>query len=219
MSIVTGGIFGRVRNKTADLVFSQARSRSGTVNTIRQLVIPTNPRTPSQSTNRGKFAQLTQSLRAIGLPNIQASLNRAVDELPAFQSLMSLLMIALKDADNPTAVPSITLGPDFTLSEDTITPGTGSADTDIQFQAGVEGSEEATVRCIALEWSDEALISTDILAKYGEATKTGGGTMSTYCSTRYGTGSSNTNGLYVAWIESSDGLQKGELISGLYTPA
>lgn len=218
MSIVTGGIFGRVRNKTADLVFSQARSRSGTVNTIRQLVIPSNPRTPLQSSNRGKFGQFTKGLRAVGLNKIQASLNRSVDELPAFQSLMSLLMIALKDPQSPVVIPQITLGTDYTISIDLIVPAASPALLRVETNATGQQSDNRICKAIAVEWSDEALVSTDILMSYGKRTNSGTQSFDIDLDPVYGSDPAPTNGLMFVWFESVDGLKKSNTACQLYTP-
>ena len=110
MSRLRGGIFGRLAGKTGDLVFSQARGRRGTLNTVRQLVVPANPRTAAQQSNRGLFGQSVESLREAGISNIRGPFNRYVGQLPAFQSILNQLLTRW-DNSTPEAFLQSNLGP------------------------------------------------------------------------------------------------------------
>ena len=110
MSRLKGGIFGRLAGKTGDLVFSQARGRRGTLNTVRQLVVPANPRTAAQQSNRGLFGQSVESLREAGISNIRSPFNRYVGQLPAFQSILNQLLTRW-DNSTPEAFLQSNLGP------------------------------------------------------------------------------------------------------------
>ena len=110
MSRLRGGIFGRLAGKTGDLVFSQARGRRGTLNTVRQLVVPANPRTAAQQSNRGLFGQSVESLREAGISNIRSPFNRYVGQLPAFQSILNQLLTRW-DNSTPESFLQSNLGP------------------------------------------------------------------------------------------------------------
>ena len=119
MSRLRGGIFGRLAGKTGDLVFSQARGRRGTLNTVRQLVVPANPRTAAQQSNRGLFGQSVESLREAGISNIRSPFNRYVGQLPAFQSILNQLLTRW-DNSSPEAFLQSNLGPLPTTEVDSI---------------------------------------------------------------------------------------------------
>lgn len=52
MSILQGGLFSRPAGKTSGLVFSSARTATGKKATVRELVVPSNPRSPGQTKQR-----------------------------------------------------------------------------------------------------------------------------------------------------------------------
>jgi hypothetical protein len=92
MAIVTGGILGRVKGKTGGIVFSSARSRGGKVNTVREFVNPSNPQTPDQQAQRGLFKRALVIVKGFGPDQYAVDFNRAVQQLPGFQAMMSILL-------------------------------------------------------------------------------------------------------------------------------
>jgi hypothetical protein len=92
MSGIKGGIFGQVTGKTGGIVFSKARGRDGVVNTTRTLTKPANPRTTAQVGQRDKFAESVLLARLIGGDYYGPSMNRAIGQLPGYQSLMNLTL-------------------------------------------------------------------------------------------------------------------------------
>ncbi len=136
MSVLTGGIFSRPRGKTAGLVFGSARTRTGKLVTARELVPPSNPNTAAQQIQRGKFAEALAIVRLLGATIYQEDWNRAIGQLPGFQSLDSVYLNAI-DADLEVGVvPPINLG--SLHVPDTVAAAAGG------------GSGE-----VAVTWSDE----------------------------------------------------------------
>jgi hypothetical protein len=90
MARISGGIFSRPRGSVSDVVFGAARTRTGKVVTAREKVPPSNPNTPAQQTVRNKFKDALQIVKAIGPSIYVTDFNRAVSQLPGWQSLMSI---------------------------------------------------------------------------------------------------------------------------------
>ena len=99
MAIIRGGIFGTVSGKAGDEVFSFARAREGKVNTVRRYVIPKNPRTAAQTIQRNKFLMSQEITRRLGSDVYADDWNRAIGQLPGYQSMMSIFLGAAVDAD------------------------------------------------------------------------------------------------------------------------
>ncbi|MBA7576101.1 hypothetical protein ES708_17938 [subsurface metagenome] len=89
-----GGIFSRPRGKTGGIVFGAARTREGKMVTSRLLVSPSNPRTADQVVHRLVFSDCLDITRSLGAVIYQDDWNRAIAQLPGFQSMMSVLMKA-----------------------------------------------------------------------------------------------------------------------------
>ena len=86
-----GGIFSNPRGTTSGLVFGAARTPQGKVVTSRQHVIPHNPRTTLQTANRNNWLGAVAAVRALGSTIYLDAFNRAIGQLPGFQSMMSML--------------------------------------------------------------------------------------------------------------------------------
>ena len=110
MAILEGGIFSNPRGKTGGIVFGAARTRTGKKVTSRLLVPPSNPNTAGQQTQRGKFADALAIVRLIGSSFYQADWNRAIGQLPGFQSMTSVFLNALDSSKSIGVIPSINLG-------------------------------------------------------------------------------------------------------------
>jgi hypothetical protein len=110
MSRVTGGIYSKPSGKTAGIVWGAARTRTGKVATARQLVPPSNPNSPAQQTQRGKFAEALFIVRSFGASIYQEAWNRSIGQLPGFQSMQSSFLNALTADLSFYAMPSINLG-------------------------------------------------------------------------------------------------------------
>jgi hypothetical protein len=110
MGIIEGGITGNVSGKVAGVVFSEARGRSGKVNTVRQKVRPSNPRSPAQIIQRTKLEDSVAIVRALGASAYKADWDRSIGQLAGFQSFTSVLIRAMTDAYLLEEPPSISLG-------------------------------------------------------------------------------------------------------------
>lgn len=89
MSSIKGGIFGNPSGSTGNIVFGAARTREGKVTTARQKVNPSNPKTSAQVTQRNKFSSVLDLVRRIGKPIYGTDWNRAIGQLPGYQSIQS----------------------------------------------------------------------------------------------------------------------------------
>lgn len=110
MSRLEGGIFSRPRGKTGGVVFGAARTRLGKVVTSRLLVVPTNPRTQAQVTQRTNFTRALEAVRSIGPSFYRSDWNRAIAQLPGFQSMISVIMGMQASNGDLTPGPTTNLG-------------------------------------------------------------------------------------------------------------
>lgn len=110
MARLDGGLFSRPRGTTAGIVFGAARTRTGKVATARQLVPPSNPNTPAQQTQRNKFKVAQDIIRSWGPSVYQKDWNRAVSQLPGFQSMQSIMTKAIGEDGKIVPPPPTRLG-------------------------------------------------------------------------------------------------------------
>ena len=142
MGIITGGILGTVKQKVANVVFQKWKS----LNTVREKVIPSNPRTPKQVFQRARFSFISDIAKIIRLtiiipfwnylstatttnwnefssPNIKAQ-PEYVDEVTPFEPNYSNLIMSkgsLEILDSPTTATYDNALGDYGISwEDTI---------------------------------------------------------------------------------------------------
>lgn len=151
-----GGIFSRPRGKTGGLVFGAARTREGKMVTSRLLVAPSNPNTAAQQAQRGKFSYALDIVRMIGADVYQSDWNRAISQLPGFQSWMSILMGMVDAAGEISANgPEIRLGTLTKLVDYSAATGAASGELDLTWDAAVaEGSASDTLVAIAISYQD-----------------------------------------------------------------
>jgi hypothetical protein len=155
MAVLEGGIFSRPRGKTGGLVFGAARTRTGKLVTSRLLVPPSNPNTVAQQTQRGKFQEALAIVRNLGATIYQDDWNRAISQLPGFQSLMSIFLDAQDSSKVISAPPTVNLGtlhyPDTgpTLSD----AGSQIVEVDFSTELGSNGtvSDIAVALAVALD--------------------------------------------------------------------
>jgi len=110
MAVLTGGIFSRPRGKTGGIVFGAARTRQGKLVTSRLLVPPSNPNTAAQQTQRSIFSSALSIVRKIGSAIYRTDWNRAIGQLPGFQSMQSIFMTQMDSSLNLSLVTPINLG-------------------------------------------------------------------------------------------------------------
>lgn len=143
MAILEGGIFSNPRGKTGGIVFGAARTRTGKKVTSRLLVPPSNPNSAAQVIQRGKFAESLAIVRLIGSGIYQGDFNRAIGQLPGFQSMTSIYLNSMDAISDIGTIPPINLGslhkPDtFGLSA----PGpTGEIQVDWSAELGLNGTD------------------------------------------------------------------------------
>ena len=110
MSRLTGGLFSSPSGTTAGVTFGKARTREGKVTTAREYTVPSNPNSAGQQTQRSKFSSAKDIVRYSTAGWYQEAFNRAVSQLPGFQSMMSIIINALSDAFLMSAPPQTNLG-------------------------------------------------------------------------------------------------------------
>lgn len=110
MAKFEGSLFGKASGKLTGLVFGRARTRSGKVMTARELVIPLNPNTPSQQTQRSRFSSTLFIVTQFGPGIYRQDWDRSVGKLPGYQSLFSIFQNATQMVGSEAAITS-TPGP------------------------------------------------------------------------------------------------------------
>ena len=141
MSRITGGIFSKPSGKTGGIVFGAARTRQGKVATARELVSPSNPNTPAQQTQRGKFKSSLDLIRRFGAGVYQVAWNRSIGQLPGFQSMVSVVLNQMAANKDITLVTEINLGTlHFPDSFVFASPDTGELQVDYTTELGANGT-------------------------------------------------------------------------------
>lgn len=129
MAIIRGGLHGRASGNVAGVVYGAARTRTGKVVTARELVYPSNPNTAAQQLQRSIFKQSLYAVRHIGPSGYQDDWNRAIGQLPGFQSLMSIFLDNTNASEEFVAPPDTPLGNLHFPSDFLIETGAGAAST------------------------------------------------------------------------------------------
>lgn len=149
MSTLKGGIFSKPRGKTGGIVFGAARTRSGKLVTARELVPPSNPKTPLQVKQRTKFSDSLKITRRIGAGIYQKDWNRSVGQLPGFQSMESVYLNQIDDSFDLNLVNPINLGllhyPD---TVDATSPTSGSYNFAYSNELGSNGTALDNVKIL-----------------------------------------------------------------------
>ena len=92
MAIITGGLHGRARGNVDGIIYGAARTRTGKVVTAREYVMPANPQTAKQVAQRTAFSCSLYSTRHLTSAVWKEDFNRAIGQLPGFQSMMSIIL-------------------------------------------------------------------------------------------------------------------------------
>lgn len=142
MAKLTGGIFSNVSGQTGGIVFGAARTRQGKVVTARQKVIPANPNTPAQQIQRTKFKECQDAVRGVGASIYQIDWNRAISQLPGFQSMNSVFLNSMNNTFVLVPGPDINLGllhfPDTLLAS---SPSAGVLRLTYSVELGANGTD------------------------------------------------------------------------------
>lgn len=143
MAKVTGGLHGRPSGNVAGVVYGAARTRIGKVVTARELVFPSNPRTPAQVLQRHIFAESLSAIRSLGATLWQDDFNRSIGQLPGFQSMMSILLGNTNSSEEFISPPDTPLGNLHFPTTFTVVTGAGAANTvtaDWSAETGANGT-------------------------------------------------------------------------------
>ncbi len=176
MAKQTGGLLGRPSGSIAGIVFGSARSRQGKVVTAREKVSPSNPDTADQQTQRNKFKSCLDIVKAIGPSVYQTDWNRAVSQLPGFQSWMSLMLNSMSDERVLSPFSDVSLGVLHTPATFTVSNGEEAGYTHVVWsdELGSNGTD-ADVAVVITILSDVASdgvyvdVNTDIPRSEGGA--------------------------------------------------
>ncbi len=153
MAKVRGGVYGRPSGLTGGVVWGAARDRQGKVATMRAHVIPANPNTAAQQTQRTKFSDVLDVVRNIGPTEYQDAWNRSIGQLPGFQSLMSILLDNIDVTFGFSEPPDTPLGTLHFPGQLIYTPGplSGEITADWTTELGQDGTAADIVHMFAIE--------------------------------------------------------------------
>lgn len=129
MAKVTGGLHGRPAGNVAGVVYGAARTRTGKAVTARELVYPSNPQTADQVLQRNKFKESLTACRNMSASWWQEFFNRAIGQLPGFQSMMSIMLDNTNDSEEFTPPPDTPLGDLHFPDTYTVVTGAGASST------------------------------------------------------------------------------------------
>ncbi len=136
MAKIEGGLHGKPKGSVANITYSEARGRNGKITTARQKVDPANPQTSAQQDQRNKFTEAQNLVQRIGADIYQGDFNRAVSDLPGFQSLQKIFLDNI-DASGVVSVPAdINLGSLDHLPNLSMTLATSSPHISLSYDSG-----------------------------------------------------------------------------------
>lgn len=202
MAKIPGGITSRPSGQLGNIIFGAARTPEGKVATAREAVKPSNPDTPAQQAQRSKFQQAVAVVQAIGPSIYQEDWNRAVGQLPGFQSWQSILLNNI-DGSNVLQPPSDRpLGNLHFPDSFTLATGASSGELDVSWSTenGPNGTAGDGIVIIGIEapnpgGGSNRTVVTDLsnVRSDGSATLTGLGsaTLTTVCLYVRGAGSAD----------------------------
>jgi hypothetical protein len=119
------------------------------------LVPPSNPNTVAQQTQRNKFAEAIAIVRLLGSGVYQSDWNRAIGQLPGFQSLTSVYLNALDASFDIGTIPPINLGSLHVCDTFSVSTGIGSGNINVAHSTenGINGTSADVVVILAVETS------------------------------------------------------------------
>jgi len=138
MAKLVGGLHGRPAGNVGGVVYGAARTRIGKVVTARELVFPSNPESTAQVLQRNKFLEALYATRYLGASLWQDDFNRAIGQLPGFQSMMSIILENTDASEDFNTPPDTPLGNLHFPSTWTPVTGAGASGTiDITWDTGL----------------------------------------------------------------------------------
>ena len=153
MAKVIGGLHGRPSGNVGGIVYGGARTRTGKVVTARELVFPSNPQTAAQVLQRLIFKQSLYATRHLTASLWQEYFNRAIGQLPGFQSMMSILLDNTNNSEEFESPPDTPLGNLHVPDTQTVITGAGAAGTvtlDWTAELGLNGTVDDVLRGIMI---------------------------------------------------------------------
>jgi len=130
-------------------------------------VPPSNPRTAAQQAQRNKFSSSLTIVRNLGPSVYQDDWNRAIGQLPGFQSLMSIMMNAMDTNLDLSAPPTTPLG-DLHLPqtiEPLAAPGEGEIGATFSDENGPNGTPADVPFFLGIPTADADRSSSSIIAQ------------------------------------------------------
>ena len=174
MAKLIGGILGSVAGKASGLVFSSARAREGKVNTVRALVIPSNPNTADQQSQRTLFKRSLENCKLISPDIYQDAFNRAVNQLPGFQSLMSLILRNNDGSGVFTPPPDVSLGDLHFPDTLTIDAGSSAGEIDVTWSTENGSNGTAADKAYIFCYSSNASAAVKVKTSKGDSARSDG---------------------------------------------
>lgn len=181
MSRLLGGPFSRASGKVAGLVFSSARSGLKKMQTIREHVVPSNPRTATQVAQRGRMAYAAAIVVAIGQAIYRFDWNRAVRQLAGYPSLINLFISNIDRMSGELSQPrNISLGVRHFPATFSVEAGTGQVEVTWSTEAGaVSHEDDEAVAILVAKDPDPDAFTREVQVKTG-ATRADGATGYTF---------------------------------------
>jgi hypothetical protein len=174
MAILTGGLHGRPSGNVGGIIYGGARTRTGKVVTARELVFPSDPKTALQTLQRRKFSQSLYATRHLAAAVWQDYFNRAIGQLPGFQSMMSIILDNTDDTEELTVPPDTPLGnlhfPE-TFSIDIGTVDTGDVRVEYTAEVGLNGTVGDLFRIFAVSVPAANIDERPVHVDFGTSTR------------------------------------------------
>ncbi|MBA7579953.1 hypothetical protein ES708_21836 [subsurface metagenome] len=174
MAILRGGLHGRPSGNVAGIIYGGARTRTGKVVTARELVFPSDPKTVLQTLQRRKFKQALFATRHLAAAVWQDFFNRAIGQLPGFQSMMSIILDNTDDTEELTIPPDTPLGNLHFPDTFGITTGiVSSGDVVVTYTAevGLNGTVADLLRVFAISVPAVNVDERPVLVEFGTDTR------------------------------------------------
>lgn len=177
MAKVLGGLHGRASGNVSGIVYGAARTRTGKVVTARELVFPSNPQTAAQVLQRLKFKQALYATRHLTATIWQDWFNRAIGQLPGFQSMMSIILENTDASEEFQVPPDTPLGNLHFPDTYAVATGAGASKTvDITWstELGLNGTDNDEFKFLAISVPATNTDQRDVHYNTGANVRSGG---------------------------------------------
>lgn len=199
MARLEAGIFSVPSGHNNGLIFGKARTPDGKKTTVREYVKPTNPRTTLQVEQRTKF-QYAVALAKQMTPELnQLGWDRAVNDLPNFQSWVSIAVQNVSEATGKLSIfPGISLGNLHFPDTFSVSNSTDELDLSWSTELGSRGDGSDIAHVVAFTKSPAGDNNIYDVKFDNSKTRTDGSLDMSY------TGSSSGDQVVCLWFESLD---------------